>query len=312
MTLRFGIIGPGAIAARHAEALIGAGAGLVAVAGPNREQAEAFATAHGGARTFATAEELCAQPRLDAVVVASPSSCHAEHTITALRSGLHVLCEIPVATSLADAQQVAAEAVAAGRHVAVGHTLRFCHPYRVVRDMVDDGVLDVGHVVARTLMQRQRDVGAGGRPRDWTDDVLWHHGAHTVDAALWFLDDVPSHIRGAQGPPWPGSGRAMDVGVVLRTWRGTLATVALSYHSRRPHRDVVIIAEDRTLELSGGRLRDGDRVLIDEDTDRMERFGLIRQDRDVLAALTAGRRPACTVEDVLPAMRVLDELGAVK
>ncbi|MFI6499582.1 Gfo/Idh/MocA family protein [Nonomuraea typhae] len=323
MSVRVGVVGPGAIAERHAAALLAAGAELVAVAGPEREQAAAFARSFGASAAYGTAEELYAHPGLDAVVVASPHAHHASQTLAALEAGLHVLCEIPIALSLPEAQAVAEAARAAGRQVAVAHTLRHCLPYLRVREEVERGALHVRHVVARTLMLRQDDTGMGGRPRGWTDDVLWHHGAHTVDAALWFLGTTGAEVCGLRGEPWPGvevcglrgepwpgSGRPMDGGAVLRTPDGGLATIALSYHARLQARDMTIIAEDRTLHLSGGVLREHDGTVLADCGDRMEHDGLARQDADFVAAITGGRPPGCTVADILPAMRVLHEWGA--
>ncbi|MGV9306936.1 Gfo/Idh/MocA family protein [Nonomuraea sp. NPDC004354] len=306
-----GIVGPGGIAERHAAALARAGAVLAGVAGPDRERARAFAVAHatpgyGPPAVHPTADDLYAQPGLDAVVIASPHACHAAQAEAALRAGLHTLCEIPVALGLREAESLARTSAETGRYLAVAHTLRHCAPYLAVRERIEEG-LRVTHVVARTLMLRQRDTGMNGRPRDWTDDVLWHHGAHTVDAALWFLGAGEVSVRAARGEPWQGSGRPMDAAAVLRAPDGALATIALSYHARLPDRDIVVIAEDRTLRLSGGRLYGTAGVLVDcGDADRMEREGLYRQDRDFLTAVTEGRRPRCVVADVLPAMRVLD------
>ncbi|MFD1933801.1 MULTISPECIES: Gfo/Idh/MocA family protein [Nonomuraea] len=311
MSVRVGIVGPGGIAERHAGALTRAGAVLAAVAGPDRAQARAFAAAHatpghGPPAVHPTAEALYGQPGLDAVVIASPHAHHAAQAEAALRAGLHTLCEIPVALGLREAESLARTSAETGRHLAVAHTLRHCAPYLAVRRLVEEG-LRVTHVVARTLMLRQRDAGMDGRPRDWTDDVLWHHGAHAVDAALWFLDAEDVSVRAERGRPWEGSGRPMDAAAVLRAPTGALATIALSYHCRTPARDVVVIAEDRTLRLDGGRLLGPDGVIVDcGDGDRMEREGIDRQDRDFLEAITRDRRPGCAVADVLPAMRVLE------
>ncbi|GAA0924384.1 Gfo/Idh/MocA family oxidoreductase [Nonomuraea longicatena] len=305
MSVRIGVVGPGAIAERHVAALAGAGAQVAAVAGPDERQTRAFAERHGIPARYRTADDLYAHPWLDAVVIASPHEHHAAQTIAALRAGLHVLCEIPVALSLADAERVAAVSAETGRHVAVAHTLRFCAPYLKARDLR----LDLRHVVARTLMHRQSDHGVDGRPRAWTDDVLWHHGAHTVDAALWLLGADAAAVHGTRGDPWAGSGRPMDAGAVLRVPGGGLATIALSYHARLPARDLTLIAEERTLRLTGGRLLDHDGTVLADGGADMERDGLDRQDRAFLAAVASGRRPECAVADVLPAMRVLHEWG---
>ncbi|MFD9943802.1 Gfo/Idh/MocA family protein [Nonomuraea sp. NPDC059023] len=321
MTPRLGIVGPGAIAERHAAALTAAGADLAAVAGPDRGQTDAFAARFGIKQVYGTAGDLYAHPGLDAVVIATPHAHHTAQTLAALDAGLHVLCEIPLALSLAGAEAVAERARATGRLVAVAHTLRFCRPYQRVREEIERGALTVTHVVARTLMLRQDDTGMGGRPRDWTDDVLWHHGAHTVDAALWLLgaqradeqgtgeEPWRADVRGVRGEPWRG-GPPMDAGAVLRTPGGALATIALSYHSRLPARELTIIGEERTLHLSGGLLREHDGTVLLDCGDRMEADGLARQDADFLDAITLGRPPGCSAADILPATRVLHEWGA--
>ncbi|MFI6537741.1 Gfo/Idh/MocA family protein [Nonomuraea sp. NPDC050547] len=333
MTPRLGIVGPGAIAERHAAALAAAGADLAAVAGPDHGQAAAFAARFGIKQVYGTARDLYAHPGLDAVVIATPHAHHAAQTLAALDAGLHVLCEIPLALTLADAEAVAERARATGRLVAVAHTLRFCRPYLRVREEIERGALSVTHVVARTLMLRQDDTGMGGRPRDWTDDVLWHHGAHTVDAALWLLgaqradergtgeepwraeahgargEPWRAEVHGVSGEPWRG-GPPMDAGAVLRTPGGALATIALSYHSRLPARELTVIGEDRTLHLSGGLLREHDGTVLLDCGDRMEADGLARQDADFLEAITLGRPPGCSAADILPATRVLHEWGA--
>ncbi|MFI9557908.1 Gfo/Idh/MocA family protein [Nonomuraea endophytica] len=309
MTPRLGIVGPGAIAEQHAAALTAAGADLAAVAGPDRARTAAFAARFGIKQVYGTAEDLYAHPGLDAVVIASPHAHHAAQTLAALDAGLHVLCEIPLALSLADAEAVAERARATGRLVAVAHTLRFCQPYLRVREEIERGALSVTHVVARTLMLRQDDTGMGGRPRDWTDDVLWHHGAHTVDAALWLLAAKRADVHGARGEPWRG-GPPMDAGAVLRVPGGALATIALSYHSRLPARELTVIGQERTLHLSGGLLREHDGTVLLDCGDRMEADGLARQDADFLDAITHGRPPGCSAADILPATRVLHEWGA--
>ncbi|MFI6322765.1 Gfo/Idh/MocA family protein [Nonomuraea sp. NPDC050556] len=302
MSPRIGIVGPGAIAELHVSALVEAGAVIAAVAGPDRDQATSLAR---GAAVYGTADELYGHPGLDAVVVASPHAFHADQTLAALRAGLHVLCEIPVALTVRDAEAVARTARSTGKHAAVAHTLRFCEPYRKARELAGDA----RHVVARTLMLRQDDTGMRGRKRGWTDDVLWHHGAHTVDAALWLLDAGEAEVFGTTGPVWPGSGRPMDVGAVLRAPDGDLATIALSYHARTAAKDLTIITETRTLHLRDGVLTDDRGRILADGGDRWEADGLARQDRDFLDAITHGRRPGCTVDDVLPAMRILDRLG---
>ncbi|MEV4894904.1 hypothetical protein AB0K48_36540 [Nonomuraea sp. NPDC055795] len=159
--------------------------------------------------------------------------------------------------------------------------------------------LRVRHAVGRTLMLRQADT------RGWTDDVLWHHGAHLVDAALWLLD-ADAEVAGARGLAWRGSGRPMDAGAVLTTPDGGLATLSLSYHSRSAARDLLLIAEDTTLTLTGGSLLGPSGVLAGcGGDDAMERAGLAAQDAAFVAAVAQGRPVPLPITAVLPALRAL-------
>lgn len=304
-----GISGPGAIGACHARAVAAAGARVVAVSGPKRDDAASFAAEHGVGRVYDEYEALVADPEVTAVIVASPSPVHTEQTIAALRAGKHVLCEIPAGLGLAAAAEVVQVAAAADRRAAVGHTLRFWAPHRRVRAAVESGELRIRHVIGHSLRLRQRDVGWTGRARDWTDSVLWHQGGHLVDAALWFLDATDVEVLGTGGPAWPGNGRQMDVGAVLVAPSGDLATLSLSYHSRVALDDFLLIAEDRTWALRDGRLLEGDDVLVDSPgADATQERAIEAQDREFLSAIDSGRRPDVVVADVLPAMRVLQSL----
>ncbi|GAA0992311.1 Gfo/Idh/MocA family oxidoreductase [Acrocarpospora macrocephala] len=307
-----GILGPGAIGACHARAIRAAGGRIVAVAGPKPEENAAFAAEHDIPRAYGDTTALLADDEVNAVVVAAPSPVHASLTVAALRAGRDVLCEIPAGVSLAEAELVARTAAETGRSVAMGHTLRFWAPHLEVRARVERGELRLRHVVARSLQLRQSNVGWTGKARDWTDSVLWHHGAHLVDAALWLLDAPEVSVSGRCGPAWPGSDSPMDVGAVLATPGGDLATLSLSYHSREPVSDYLLIAEDQTLHIRDGRLYGPDGVIVDSPGVAATQDAAIEaQDADFLAAVAEGRAPRCTVADVLPAMRVLDALETV-
>ncbi|WP_283137119.1 Gfo/Idh/MocA family protein [Rhizohabitans arisaemae] len=305
-----GILGPGAIGGFHARAIRAAGGRIVAVAGPKPDENTEFATEYDIPRSYTSTEELLADDEVGAVVVAAPSPVHAELTVAALRAGRDVLCEIPVGVSLAEAELVARTAEETGRVAGMGHTLRYWAPHLEVRARVERGELRLRHVIARSLQLRQTNMGWTGRARDWTDSVLWHHGAHLVDAALWLLDAAEVDTRGRCGPVWPGSGTPMDVAAVLVTPTGDLATLSLSYHSREPISDYVLIAEDTTLHIKDGRLYGPDGVIVDSPGVAATQDAAIEaQDADFLAAVAEGRSPRCTVADVLPAMRVLDALA---
>lgn len=309
--LKVGIIGPGAIGGMHADALARIGNPALAVAGPNPDELREFADQHAVPQTYSSAEDLLAQD-LDAVILATPSHLHAPLTRQSLEAGLHVLSEIPAAMSLAEGQEVTRAAESSGLVSAVAHTLRYWGPHRDVIDRLSRSG-PATHVVIRSMLHRQSNVGWTGKERDWTDNVLWHHGSHAVDAALWFLGDHEVTVTGACGPTWPGSGHQMDVSAVLQTSDHRLANVSLSYHSRRPQGDFLIITESETFEISDGRVLGADGVLFNsEGTAAVQLAAVAAQDREFLDAVLDGRRVQFSTSDALPTLAVLQQLEALR
>ncbi|WP_116948925.1 Gfo/Idh/MocA family protein [Jiangella endophytica] len=304
------IVGPGAIGDVHAQALARLGVTPVAVAGPKQDELAAFATAHRIPRQYTSLDELLADDAVEAVVVATPSHLHAAQSVRVLEAGRHVLCEIPVGLSAAEASSVADAAAAAGRVAAVGHTLRYWEPHRRLQDRLESTGTLPTLVVVRQLMLRQTDMGWTGKLRDWTDSALWHHGGHAVDAALWHLrPPAPVTVTGTAAPAWPGSGAPMDVAGAFVTADGRLASVAISYHSRQPVSDFLVIAPERTLLVDGPLLRENGEVVYDGgDVATVQFDAVTAQDRAFLDAVAGGPAPLVRAADVLPAARVLATL----
>lgn len=309
--LGIGIVGPGAMGDMHASTLTDIGIPVLAVAGPVAAERDEFADKHQVERRYGDIDELLADDDVDAVIVATPSHLHAEQALKVLDAGKHVLAEIPVGLSLADAQAVAERAERVGRTAMVGYTLRYWEPHRRVQETLAERGIVPSQVVVRSVMLRQSNVGWTGRRRDWTDSVLWHHGGHAVDAALWHLGDSGTvDVAGGCGPVWPGSGTQMDVATVLTTADRRLAVVSLSYHSRISFSDFLVISPDHTLFVTEGRLLlDGEVVYDAGGVAQAQAAAVAAQDRDFARAVVQGTRPAVTAVDVLPAMRVLQTLA---
>jgi 2-hydroxy-4-carboxymuconate semialdehyde hemiacetal dehydrogenase len=309
--ITIGFIGPGAIAHSHARALAQLPVRLHSAAGPEAADLTEFAQAHGIAHTYADHRTLLDDPSIDAVIIAAPSSLHAALTLEALAAGKHVLCEIPVAMSADDTDRVVAAARETGLMVAVGHTLRFWEPYVQLSERLAGGG-PATNVVMRSVQHRQTNVGWTGKARSWTDNVLWHHGAHAVDATLWFLGAGTVDVRGGIGPVWPGSGAAMDVSATLVTDDDRLGSVTLSYHSRAPKSDILVIAEDATYEIQGGRLFVDDSLVFDTDNAAdVQTQAVLAQDRAFVDALRGDTSAVFTAADTVPTMRVLQTLADI-
>lgn len=307
--LKVGIIGPGAMGAVHAETLARLGTPVAAVTGPKSDETADFATKHGVAETYETAEALLEHAGIDAVIIATPSALHSLQTLQAIEAGKHVLCEVPVALSHAEAETVAKTAHQSGVVATVAHTLRYWQPHRELVQRLSGA--PATHALVRSLMLRQTDFGWTGKKRDWTDDVLWHHGAHAVDAALWFLGADDVSVLGSCGSVWPGSGRQMDVSAVLQTQDLRLGNVSLSYHSRIAVSDFLVVTEEHSYEIRDGSLFDESGVVYDGGgIAQAQQDAVAAQDAEFLSAIVEGRAPRFTMDAALPTMRVLQLLAS--
>lgn len=305
---RIAIVGPGAIADFHAESLAAAGCPIVAVVGPNVGDLHDFASRHEVPSSTTSLDEVLASEAVDAVVICSPSHVHTEQAIRSLAAGKHVFCEIPVGLTLADAQAVAAAATQFERHVMVGHTMRYWAPVIELRRLVEESGFRPTNVIARMAMLRQTNVGWTGRERDWVDNVLWHQGAHVVDTVLWLLDAPVVTVHGSRGPDWHGSGTHMDASIGLATAGGSLASIALSYHARMERNDYLVIGEDETYEIRDGRLFSSAGIVVDcGSVADVQAAGIRAQDARFAACVRGEGFPYPSVEDVLPAISVLED-----
>lgn len=307
--MRVALVGPGAIGEKHLDALREADADLSVVVGPDRAATVAFAADHDIAAIESDFRNVLSRDDIDAVVISSPSPVHAEQSRMALAARKHVLCEVPAGLTLAEVRNVAAEAARAERQVMVCHTTRFWAPVLELRRRIDEGSFSAAHVIARSTILRQENVGWTGVVRDWVDDVLWHHGAHLVDTALWLLAEQASVVSGVRGPDWHGSGKHMDVGVSLATPSGRIASLSLSYHARIAVSDYLVIGEDETYEIRNGELWSSDGVVVGGETVAEVQDAAIRaQDKAFVDAIASGTTATPSIADVLPAMEILEAI----
>ena len=271
----------------------------------------AFADEFGAAVATTDLAALLADPQLDAVIICSPSDAHAAQAEAALRAGKHVLCEIPLALSLAEADRLGALADAMDRRLMVCHTQRFYPALIEARRRIADGELHPHAIVSRYMFGRRENVNWQGRQRSWTDNLLWHHGCHAVDAALWLLGCADSgelaEVRAEVALPGGTLGIPMDLTIAMRTARDQLATVAMSYHIAFPIHDYLIVGEEATILFDNGTLRDNERTIVPKaDVDKEGADAPIaRQDAEFFAAIRDRREPAISARSVRPAMAAL-------
>jgi len=308
--MRVCFVGYGSIARAHARALreLG-GVELDSVVGPRPEPTAAFAQEFGFADHGQSLEQALARPTVDAVLITSPSDVHAAQAEAALSAGKDVLVEIPIAMNQADAERVTRLAEETSRTLMVAHTQRFIPALQEARARIASGRLRVHHVVCRWFFLRRENVNWEGRRRSWTDNLLWHHSCHVVDAVLWLLgpDALPQKVYGRAGPPHPELGIPLDLEISWETPMGTLVQIAMSYNSHRSIHDYLLIGAEQTLLFAGGRLLDADDTVLAPP----ESGGpgpIVAQDAEFLAAVREGRPATPGGRDVLPAMALLQQV----
>lgn len=190
-TIRVGVIGTGRIGGVHADNLMRRtiGARVVALMDIDQERAAAVAAACEGARVFSDAADLIAHPDVDAVLVASTDASHADITIACIEAGKPVLCEKPLATTVADAERVLRAELATGRRlVQVGFMREYDHAHKDLYDLLKSGAIDAA-LKFRSLHVNPRFV------RELTiDSVITNSLIHDIHSARWLM---PSEVERA-------------------------------------------------------------------------------------------------------------------
>jgi 2-hydroxy-4-carboxymuconate semialdehyde hemiacetal dehydrogenase len=311
------LAGEGAIAARHATALrrmidAGVGVELVGLVGGNPDDTAAFAAEHGIPRHTLDLDEALAWSGVDAVILATPTPLHAAQAIAVMEAGRHVLVEIPMADNLADAEAVVAAQRRTGVTVMAAHTRRFNPSHQWVHQRITAGDLALQHLVVETFFFRRTNTNALGRPRSWTDHLLWHHACHTVDLFQHQTGEVPASVWARQGPPHPELGIAMDMSIGLQAPSGALCTLALSFNNDGPLGTFFrYIGDTGTYVARYDELVDGYEKPVDLSAVVAaggSGDGIELQDRELVAAIAEGREPNASVSSCLPALRTLDRL----
>ncbi len=304
--LRLLLVGEGGIAGVHMRVLRKMpGVEVICLVGGVETDARGFAAEWGIPEVTLDLDAALAREEAEAVILATPSPQHAAQAERVIAAGKHLLCEIPMALCLADAERITALAAASGRVCMVAHTRRFNAPHRELKRRLSAGEFRLQHLVAETYFFRRENRNMQGQPRRWVDNLLWHHACHSIDLFAWLLGDVEPDVWGHQGPPHPELGIPMDLSLGLRSRDGVLATLALSFNNRGPFGGFYrYIGEEATLLAYRDELRNHDGELLP-----LTGNGFADQDREFIAAIREGREPEASFVSCLPTMRLLDRLA---
>ena len=253
--------------------------------------------------------EALAQPGVQAVLLATPTQLHAAQAIECLRAGKHVMIEIPIADSLADAQRVLEVQRETGLVAMGGHTRRFNPSHQWVHKRIRAGELRVLQMDVQTYFFRRTNMNALGKPRSWTDHLLWHHACHTVDLFQYQTGQQVSQCHALQGPLSPTLGIAMDMSIGLKVPGGALCTLSLSFNNDGPFGTFFrYICDHGTYICRYDDLFDGNNNQIDVSKVDVSLNGIELQDREFFAAIREQREPNASVAQCITAMQTLDRL----
>jgi len=309
--MRFCIAGAaGAFGTRHFQAL-GAipGAEVVSVIGRLEPDIEAFARKNGVPHWTTDLADSLARDDVDAVILATPTQQHAAQAIQCMRAGKHVLVEIPMADNLADSEEIVAAQKETGVVAMAGHVRRFNPSHQWVHNRIEAGELKVLQMDVQTYFFRRTNMNALGRPRSWTDHLLWHHACHTVDLFQYQTGQVASHAFGLEGPIHPDLGIAMDMSIGMKVPSGAICTLSLSFNNDGPLGTFFrYICDNGTYIARYDDLFDGKENPVDLSGVAVSNNGIELIDREFIAAIEEGREPNASVAQCLPAMQTLDRI----
>jgi len=254
-------------------------------------------------------EDSLALREVDAVILVTPTQLHASQTLACLEAGKHVQVEIPLCDVLKDGQAVVQRAKGSGLVAMCGHTRRFNPSHQWVRQRIESGAFHIQQMDVQTYFFRRSNMNALGQPRSWTDHLLWHHAAHTVDLFAYQAQSPVVKANAIQGPIHPKLGIAMDMSIQLQAESGAICTLSLSFNNDGPLGTFFrYIGDTGTYLARYDDLFNGKEEKIDVSKVAVSMNGIELQDREFFAAIREGREPNASVAQVLPCYEVLHRL----
>jgi 2-hydroxy-4-carboxymuconate semialdehyde hemiacetal dehydrogenase len=304
------LAGAGAFGQKHLDALRQIdGAEVVSLVGRELAKTRAVADKYAIGHVTTDLADALAQPGVDAAILCTPTQMHAAQAIQCMQAGKHVQVEIPLADSWSDAEAVAEIQRRTGLTCMVGHTRRFNPSHQWLHRRIVSGELRLLQLDVQTYFFRRTNLNALGQPRSWTDHLLWHHAAHTVDLFAWQARAAITAAHALEGPHHPQLAIAMDMSIQLKAASGAICTLSLSFNNDGPLGTFFrYICDHGTYIARYDELVDGKDQKIDVSQVDVSINGIELQDREFVAAIRERREPNASVAQVLPCYRTLRAL----
>jgi 2-hydroxy-4-carboxymuconate semialdehyde hemiacetal dehydrogenase len=310
MTIKVALAGAGAFGIKHLDGIkLIDGVEVVSLVSRELDKTKEVATKYGIGHVTTNLADSLALKEVDAVILCTPTQMHAEQAMQCMKAGKHVQVEIPLADSLKDAQAVVAMQKQTGLVAMCGHTRRFNPSHQFVHKRIAAGEFNIQQMDVQTYFFRRTNMNALGQPRSWTDHLLWHHAAHTVDLFAYQCDSPIVKANAIQGPIHPNLGIAMDMSIQLKAANGAICTLSLSFNNDGPLGTFFrYIGDTATYVARYDDLFNGKEEKIDVSKVDVSMNGIELQDREFFAAIKEGREPNASVAKVLPCYEVLHQL----
>ncbi len=307
--IRIALAGAGAFGEKHLDGLkLIPGVEITSVISRTGAQAAAVAAKYGAGHSGTELSEALERDDVDAVILCTPTQMHAAQAIACMDAGKHVQVEIPLCDAWADAEAVVAKQQATGLTCMVGHTRRFNPSHQYIHTLIAAGEFAVQQMDVQTYFFRRRNINAKGEARSWTDHLLWHHAAHTVDLFAYQAGRIVA-ANALAGPLHPELGIAMDMSIQLKAESGAICTLSLSFNNDGPLGTFFrYIGDTETYIARYDDLFNGKEQAIDVSHVAISMNGIELQDREFISAIREGRESNSSVGQVLDCYRVLGAL----
>ncbi len=309
-TIKVALAGAGAFGIKHLDGIKNIdGVEVISLIGRELDKTQEVATKYGIGHVTTELSESLALKELDAVILCTPTQMHAEQSVACLKAGKHVQVEIPLADSLAGAQAVVDLQKQTGLVAMCGHTRRFNPSHQYVHNQIQAGKFNIQQMDVQTYFFRRTNTNALGQARSWTDHLLWHHAAHTVDLFAYQANSPIVQANAVQGPIHPTLGIAMDMSIQLKAANGAICTLSLSFNNDGPLGTYFrYIGDTATYLARYDDLFNGKDEQIDVSKVDVSMNGIELQDREFFAAIREGREPNASVGRVFACYEVLHKL----
>jgi len=310
MTIKVALAGAGAFGIKHLDGIkLIEGVEVVSLIGRELGKTQEVAHKYGIAHVTTDLNDSLAIKEVDAVILCTPTQMHASQSIACLKAGKHVQVEIPLCDVYKDGAEVVALQQQTGLVAMCGHTRRFNPSHQYVHQQIQAGQFNVFQMDVQTYFFRRTNMNALGQPRSWTDHLLWHHAAHTVDLFAYQAGSPVVKANAIQGPIHPTLGIAMDMSIQLQAANGAICTLSLSFNNDGPLGTFFrYIGDNATYIARYDDLFNGKEEKLDVSEVAVSMNGIELQDREFFAAIREGREPNASVAQVLPCYQVLHDL----